>query len=86
MTILSNTDALLVAVPMIGLLVAGHFRLDELVFKPRKSSRIGRGFAGGHRAGEMSSIDPDGMGRNGKPEAGISLPPARGPRVRIERE
>ena len=49
MTILSNTDALLLAVPMIGLLVICHFRLDELVGKPRrraKTSHLGRVFAG----------------------------------------
>jgi hypothetical protein len=36
----SNTDALLVAVPMVGILFLGHFRLDELFGKPKKKAQV----------------------------------------------
>jgi hypothetical protein len=42
----SNTDALLVAIPMIGTLIIGFFRLDELVGKPKKQGMSRRQISG----------------------------------------
>jgi len=56
----SNADAILVAVPMIGLLFAGYFRLDELFSKPkRKNVSHGRPFASLNANGEITGLDPD---------------------------
>jgi hypothetical protein len=61
MTILeSNTDALLVAIPMVGLLFAGFFRLDELFGKPKKQAEPRRQIAGLDAKGRPVCIDPDG--------------------------
>jgi hypothetical protein len=60
MAILSNTDALLVAVPMIGTLVVGFFRLDELFGKPRKRPVRGHQLAGMDARGRVTCLDPDG--------------------------
>ena len=62
MTILeSNTDALLVAIPMVGLLFAGFFRLDELFGKSKKTSAPRRQVAGLDANGQPACIDPDGQ-------------------------
>jgi hypothetical protein len=60
MTALSNADALLVAVPMIGTLVVGYFRLDELFGKPRKRQGRGHQLAGMDDKGRVTCLDPDG--------------------------
>ena len=57
---LSNGDALLVAVPMVGLLIAGYFRLDELLGKPQKKSEPRRQIAGLDEDGRQICLDPDG--------------------------
>jgi len=57
---LSNTDALLLAVPMIGLMAVGFFRLDELVGKPKKDAPIRRQVAGLDAKGRQVCLDPDG--------------------------
>lgn len=56
----SNTEAMLVAVPMIGILVAGFFRLDVYISKPRVSRPERRSFS--HRDGEGVAVcaEPDG--------------------------
>jgi hypothetical protein len=56
----SNTDAILMAIPMLGLLFAGFFRLDELVGKPQKKSGPRRQIAGLDKRGRQICIDPDG--------------------------
>ena len=56
----SNTDAVLVAIPMIGMLVAGFFRLDELVGKPKKSAEHRRSMSGWDEQGRPICADPDG--------------------------
>ena len=56
----SNADAILVAVPMIFLLFAGYFRLDELIGKPRrKKVSHGRPFARLDKNGQAIGLDPD---------------------------
>jgi hypothetical protein len=57
---LSNTDALLVAIPMIGILVVGFFRLDEMVGKPRKLAARRPQVAGTDGEGHQICLDPDG--------------------------
>jgi hypothetical protein len=59
--LLSNHDALLVAVPMIGILFAGFFRLDEVFGKPKKKQAKRRSqVAGVDPEGRPICIDPDG--------------------------
>jgi hypothetical protein len=97
MTVLSNTDALLLAVPMIGVLVACYFRLDELIGKPRKPRKSmgrtlvrmedvapsGRGLDPGYEARRDPACNPGPPGEDGER---CELPAARRPRVRAERE
>ena len=60
MTLLSNRDALLVAVPMVGIMIAGHFRLDELFGKSQKPPEPRRKIAGTDDKGFPLCMDPDG--------------------------
>jgi len=61
MTILqSNADALLVAIPMVGILFACHFRVDELFGKSRKRGKQRRPMAGSDLQGRPICADPDG--------------------------
>jgi len=77
----SNMDAILVAIPMVGVLFVGMFRLDELIGKPKKRPERRRAIAGSEKDGSPICIDPDGQitrkrstagdlqsGRNGKRE------------------
>ena len=56
----SNMDAILVAIPMVGLLFVGMFRLDELIAKPQKRPERRRAIAGSDKNGAPLCIDPDG--------------------------
>lgn len=56
----SNTDALLVAIPMVGLLFAGFFRLDEIFGKPKKPVENRRQMSGWDKNGRPICTDPDG--------------------------
>jgi hypothetical protein len=57
----SNTDALLVAIPMVGLLFIGVFRLDELFGKPKKQPvESRRQLSGWDKNGQPICADPDG--------------------------
>lgn len=58
--ILSNSDALLVAVPLVGILFAGYFRLDELVGKSKKPVKSRRPMVGCDEHGLPICADPDG--------------------------
>ena len=59
---LSNTDSLLVAIPMVGLLFAGFFRLDELFGKSRKKPvKTRRPMVGLDENGRPICLDPDGQ-------------------------
>lgn len=66
MTVLSNSDAILVAVPMIGILIACFFRLDEMFGKPKKKVIVEhrRPMSGWDKNGKPICGDPD--GGNGK--------------------
>jgi hypothetical protein len=56
----SNADALLVAIPMVGMLFAGYFRLDELLGKPKKTLENRRQMSGWDKDGLPICSDPDG--------------------------
>lgn len=56
----SNMDAILVAIPMVGLLFVGMFRLDEIIAKPQKRPERRRAMAGSDKNGSPLCIDPDG--------------------------
>jgi hypothetical protein len=59
--LLSNRDALLVALPMIGILFVGFFRLDEAFGKPKnKQAKRRSQVAGVDPEGRPICIDPDG--------------------------
>ena len=55
----SNTDAFLVAIPMVALLVAGFFRLDELFVRNGRSQGKRR-MPGLDERGLPICLDPDG--------------------------
>jgi hypothetical protein len=54
----SNTDALLVGVPMVVFLFVALFRLDELVCKSRKPGKRGREFCAWGEDGIPICPDP----------------------------
>lgn len=56
----SNTDVLLVAIPMVGMLVIGFFRLDEAICKPEKRIVKGHPLSGWDAGGQPMCIEPDG--------------------------
>ena len=59
---LSTTDSLLVAIPMVGLLFAGFFRLDELFGKSKKKPvKTRRPMVGLDENGRPMCVDPDGQ-------------------------
>jgi hypothetical protein len=58
---LSNSDSLLVAIPMVGLLFAGFFRLDELFGKSKKPTKTRRPMVGLDENGRPICLDPDGQ-------------------------
>jgi len=58
---LSTSDSLLVAIPMVGLLFAGFFRLDELFGKSKKPVKTRRPMVGLDENGRPMCVDPDGQ-------------------------
>lgn len=76
MTVLSNSDAILVAVPMVGILIACFFRLDEMFGKPKKKTRVEhrRQMPGWDEQGKPVCADPDGTG---KKQAGPRMVPMK---------
>ena len=65
----SNTDSLLVAIPMIGLLCVGFFRLDELFGKSKKPTVHRRQMSGWDNKGRPVCIDPDGRVSGSSPNS-----------------
>ncbi|WP_263357024.1 hypothetical protein [Acidicapsa ligni] len=62
----SNSDALLVAIPMIGILLGGYFRLDEMLIRPKQQVEQRRQFSALNEHGQPVCIDPDGRIYEGK--------------------
>jgi hypothetical protein len=58
---LSNADSLLVAIPMVGILFVGFFRLDELFGKSKKQVKTRRPVVGSDKDGRPICADPDGQ-------------------------
>jgi hypothetical protein len=56
----SNSDAFLVAVPLVVVLIAAMFRLDELVARPSKMPEPGRQLCRWDKNGVPISTDPAG--------------------------
>lgn len=82
MTVLSNSDALLVAVPMVGILIACFFRLDEMFGKPKKKTSVEhrRQMSGWDADGKPMCADPDGS-------KGPRIGPIKTPvKVRVRRD
>jgi hypothetical protein len=55
----SGRDTLLVAIPFIAMLFIGLFRLDELIFKPKKSCNQQRPPRGVDKDGRTIFCDPN---------------------------
>jgi len=56
----SNTDAILIAIPMVGLLFATFFRLDEAFSRYPKPSKNGHPLSCRDKDGHPVCIEPDG--------------------------
>ena len=56
----SNTDALLVAIPMVAALFAGFFRLDEAIGRTQRSMEKGHSLSHRDKDGQPVCIEPDG--------------------------
>ncbi len=56
----SGWQTLLVAVPSVGILVVGLFRLDELIASPKRRKAVKRPASGCDRNGRLLLSDPDG--------------------------
>ena len=56
----SMKDTLLVAIPFIGVLALGVFRLDTLFFSSKSVPKAGRTGCGMDENGEPLLVDPDG--------------------------
>jgi hypothetical protein len=56
----SNTDAFLVAIPMVGAMFAAFFRLDEALSRHQKPAEKGHQLSGWDKDGHPVCIEPDG--------------------------
>jgi hypothetical protein len=58
--VVSNLDAVIFGIPLLGLLVSAFFRVDELASAPRKRVSTRRQMAGTDLNGMPICMDPDG--------------------------
>jgi hypothetical protein len=56
----SGWGNLLVAVPFVGILLVGLFRLDEIIASPRRHNAMNRPASGCDKNGNLLLSDPDG--------------------------
>ena len=56
----SGWESFLAAVPFVGLLMVGLFRLDVIIASPKCSKAGKRPFSGGDENGDLLLFDPDG--------------------------
>ena len=56
----SGWENLLVAIPFVGLLLVGFFRLDEIIASPNRDRTARRPFCGCDEDGYLLLSDPDG--------------------------
>lgn len=61
----SNAGMILVAIPMIVVLFAGFFRLDELISRPEKATVRRRRFSHWDEDGSTVTVEPDGRANRG---------------------
>lgn len=66
----SGWETLLVAIPFVGILLVGLFRLDELIASPKRRKAAKRPASGCDRNGRLLLSDPDGRpwGASPKPK------------------
>ena len=55
-----DAETVVMAVPMIGLLIMGYFRLDEYFSRPANAAHPRRGFSHRGRDGAGICVEPDG--------------------------
>ena len=56
----SGWQTFLVAIPSVGILLVGLFRLDELIASPKRRRAVKRPASGRDRNGRLLLSDPDG--------------------------
>lgn len=56
----SNTEAVLVAIPMVAFLIAGFFRLDEIFSRAPKPAERGHQLSNWDEHGHAECVEPDG--------------------------
>lgn len=71
MAALSNAETILISIPMIGTLLAGFLRLDELIGRPAKPLAVRRSFSYRGADGVSRCIEPDGRVAEGDPVRGM---------------
>ena len=74
-TLLSTSDTLLYAVPMLGALLIGVFRLDEVISAPKRKVRVHQTVTGCDATGEPLFCDPDGRPWKRSKRPAKSAPP-----------
>jgi hypothetical protein len=57
----TSWDVIFIAVPMLGIMLAAFFRLDELLVKPKRKVEHRRAIAGLDEKGRPICLDPDGV-------------------------
>lgn len=69
----SSSDSILVAIPMVFIMFAGFFRLDEAFSKPKTTSQVRRGLTDWDENGVPLCVEPDGKvaGRKRRPTGKI---------------
>jgi len=56
----SGWQSFLVAIPFVGVLLMGHFRLDEIIASSKRERAVKRPACGYDEAGRLILSDPDG--------------------------
>ena len=56
----SGWETLLVALPFLGVLLAGFFRIDQVIATPRRAKAVRRPACGIDQSGRALMTDPDG--------------------------
>jgi hypothetical protein len=59
--VVSNMDAVVFGIPLVGLLISAFFRVDELVAAPQKRVTHRRQMPGLDHSGMPICVDPDGQ-------------------------
>jgi hypothetical protein len=65
----SGWDTFLVAIPLLGLLLAGNLHLDEIVASPKRQGTKTKRFCGNDEDGQTIFSDPDGRRWPSQPQA-----------------